>query len=308
MRALYFDGKELQYREDLPKPQLIPNHSVIQVKYAAMCSTDKGIIHGYKAGFKGILGHEFVGTVIESDDEQLIGKNVVAEINEGCGDCYYCNNNLEKHCPDRQTIGIINHDGCFAEYLVTANHLIHIIPDNLALEKAVYTEPLSAALEITNSIHIKPSDKIAVIGDGRLSYMIAQIINLTGADLTVLGKHSEKLALFSAFARTQMETEESYDIVIEATGSPSGIKKALSLVRSRGTLIVKSTYAEQVPIDLSYLVVNEIRLFGTRCGPFLPALKMLEQNLIDLPDIVYYDLKDYKKAFNDSRFKVGFKL
>lgn len=308
MKALYFDGKELLYREDLKKPRADKNHSVIKVEYAAICNTDKAIIKGYKPDFRGVLGHEFVGTVVESEDKSLIGKNVVAEINEGCGDCFYCNNNLEKHCPDRKTTGIINHWGCFAEYLETANHLIHVLPSGLALEKAVYAEPLAAALEITNSVHIRPGDKVAVVGDGRLAYMIAQIINLTGADLSLIGKHPEKLALFERFAKTALHTKESYDIVVEATGSPGGLETALQIIRRRGSILMKSTYAQKVSIDLSFFVVNEIRLIGTRCGPFPPALKMLEQKLIDLPEVKYYPLKDYKKAFADSGFKVGFKI
>lgn len=308
MKALYFDGKELLYREDLEKPKADKNHSIIKVDYAAVCNTDKALIKGYKADFKGILGHEFAGTVVESEDKSLIGKKVVAEINEGCGDCFYCNNHLEKHCPDRKTIGIINHWGCFADYLEVANHLIHILPSDLELGKAVYTEPLAAALEITNSVHIRPDDKVAIVGDGRLAYMIAQIINLTGADLSIIGKHEEKLALFEKFARTALQTKESYDIVIEATGSPSGLETAMQIIRRRGSLLIKSTYAQKVSLDLSYFVVNEIRLIGTRCGPFEPALKMLAQKLIQLPEIKYYPLKDYKKAFSDSGFKVGFKL
>ncbi len=308
MRGIYFDGKELTYREDLEKPILTANHSIIEITHAALCSTDKQIIKGYKPDFKGVLGHEFVGVVVESEDANLIGKRVVAEINEGCGDCYYCNNNLEKHCLKRKVTGIHNHWGAFTEYLEVANHLIYPVPDNLSSEKAVYTEPLAAALEITDCVHIKPSDKVAIIGDGRLSYMIVQVVALTGAEIYLIGKHEEKLKNFKPFATTMTKAEGSYDFVIDATGSPSGIETAKKILRRRGTLLMKSTYAQQLTTDFSYFVVNEITIIGTRCGPFAPALKLLAKNKITLPEIKYYDLKDYKKAFTDSGFKIGFRL
>ena len=195
MKALYFDGTKPVYLEDYPKPEASKGHSLIKVLMSAVCNTDREVIKGYRPDFRGVLGHEFVGVVEDSDDESLIGKRVVGELNEGCGDCIYCNTNREKHCLTRKVIGMEGLDGTFSEYFVLANHLIHPIPDSLPTEKAIYTEPLAAALEILDMLHIRPSTNVAVIGDGRLALMIAQVVALTGADLTIIGSfnHTDKL-------------------------------------------------------------------------------------------------------------------
>ncbi|PIE77118.1 MAG: alcohol dehydrogenase [Clostridiales bacterium] len=308
MKGLYFDGKALHYRTDLAKPLATAGQSVVKVTHAAICNTDKEILKGYKPDFKGVLGHEFVGIVSDSLRPELIGKTVVGELNEGCGDCIYCNSGREKHCAARKVIGIHQKWGCFAEYMQIADHLLHEVPSGLAPEVAVYTEPLAAALEIPNSIHLPLDQPVALLGDGKLAYMIAQVLAAMGISVTVFGKTEKKLAAFESFAKTTTEKTGQFETVIDATGSPSGIALAQALVRKRGNIIVKSTYAEKVNLDLSYFVVNEIRLFGTRCGPFEPALNMLARNLIDLQPIDYYDLADFEKAFASRQFKAGFKL
>lgn len=308
MKALYFDGTKAVYKEDYQKPQATPGHSLIKVIYSAVCNTDREVIKGYRPDFRGVLGHEFVGVVEQSDDPQLVGKRVVGELNEGCGDCIYCNTGREKHCLSRKVIGMDGLDGTFAEYFVLANHLIHVVPDNLPSEVAIYTEPLAAALEIPNMLHIKPSTNVAVIGDGRLALMIAQAVALTGADLTVIGKSADKLKHFESFAKTNHKDGDTYEIVIDATGHPSGIETAKNIVRKQGTIVVKSTYAGTTNIDLSYFVVNEITIKGSRCGPFEPALKLLSRGLVKLPEIELWELKDYEKAFASNAFKVGFKF
>lgn len=308
MKALYFNGEKPVYLEDYEKPVPTPGHSLIRVLVSAICNTDREVIAGYRPNFRGVLGHEFVGIVEASDDESLIGKRVVGELNEGCGECIYCKSGREKHCLTRKVIGMEGLDGTFAEYFVLANHLIHVVPDALPTEKAVYVEPLAAALEIPNQVHIRPEHNVAVIGDGRLALMIAQVVSLYGVDLTIIGKHEEKLKLFSGLGKTAHTEGDTYEIVIDATGSPAGIELAKSIVRKRGTIVLKSTYAGSVNIDLSYFVVNEITITGSRCGPFEPALQLLNRGLVKLPEMEFWDLKDYEKAFASRAFKVGFKF
>lgn len=308
MKALYFDGEKPIYMENYKKPVPEPGHSLIRVLVSAICNTDREVLRGYRPDFRGILGHEFVGIVEASDDESLIGKRVVGELNEGCGDCIYCKTGREKHCPSRKVIGMEGLDGTFAEYFVLANHLIHVVPDTLSMEKAIFTEPLAAALEIPNQLHIRPQDNVAIIGDGRLALMIAQVVALHGVPLTIIGKHPDKLQLFEKIAKTERDPNETYEIVIDATGSPSGIELAKQIVRKRGTIVMKSTYAGTVEMDLSYFVVNEITIMGSRCGPFEPALELLNKGMVQLPDIELWDLKDYEKAFASRAFKSGFQF
>lgn len=309
MKALYFDGLSPVYLEDYEKPVPAPGHSLIRVLLSAICNTDREVIAGYRPDFRGVLGHEFVGVVEASDDENLIGKRVVGELNEGCGECLYCKSGREKHCLTRKVIGMEGLDGTFEEYFILANHLIHPVPDELPTEQAIYVEPLAAALEIPNQLHIKPEDNVAVIGDGRLALMIAQVVSLTGADLTVIGRHPEKWDYFKKVAKTKKAAElngETFEIVIDATGSPSGIELAKNIVRKKGTIVIKSTYAGTTNIDLSYFVVNEITIMGSRCGPFPPALTLLNKGLVNLPPIELWKLNDYEKAFASRAFKVGF--
>jgi len=308
MKALYYDGEKPVYLEDYEKPVITPGHSLIKVLMSAICNTDREVIRGYRPDFRGVLGHEFVGIVEDSDDASLIGKRVVGELNEGCGDCIYCNSGREKHCVSRKVIGMEGLDGTFAEYFVLANHLIHEVPETLPTEKAIYTEPLAAALEIMEQLHISPKDNVAIIGDGRLAFMIAQVVSLYGVELTIIGKHEEKLQLFEHLARTKHTDGDTYEVVIEATGSPTGIALAKSIVRKRGTIVLKSTYAGETNIDLSYFVVNEISIVGSRCGPFEPALQLLNRGLVKLPPIETWSLSDYEEAFASKAFKTGFKF
>lgn len=307
MKALYYDGK-LNYIEDYKIPKRREDESLIKVILTGICNTDREILKGYRPDFKGVLGHEFVGKVIESDDENLIGKRVVGEMNENCGHCYYCKNLMSSHCENRKVLGMANKDGSFAEYITLRNDLLHIVNEYIKTEDAVFTEPLAAALEITNQIHIKPSDTIAILGDGRLSYMIAQVISLTGADLTIIGKYEDKLKHFENFAKTTVKADKEYKYIIDATGSKTGLNTAMDIVEKRGTIILKTTYAGNIEIDMSRLVVEEINLIGSRCGPFEPALKLLERDLIKLPEIEVFQLKDYKDAFKAQVFKAGFKI
>lgn len=308
MKALYFDGAGAKLLTDYARPKPEAGESLVRIELAAVCSTDKEILRGYKPDFKGVMGHEFVGTVEESPDKNLIGKMVVGELNEGCGECVYCKSGREGHCENRKVIGLTGRDGCFAEYMTIKTELLHAVPKGMDAETAIFTEPLAAALEIAEQSHIMPSTSVAVIGDGRLAYMIAQVVALTGAELTVIGRHREKLAEFESFANTLDAPGGSYEVVIDATGSPSGIFTAIKLVRSRGLLVLKSTYADSVNINLSELVVREITLRGSRCGPFAPALSLLRRGLIRLPELKQYPLENFEEAFESREFKVCFKL
>ena len=318
MKGLYFNGKDAVYREDLPMPVCGEGQSLIKILYADVCSTDKEILKGYRPDFKGIMGHEFVGEVVESPDASLIGKIVVGEINEGCGKCIYCRTGREKHCLSRKTPGM-SKDGCFAEYMALGTHLLHVIPEGLDPKQAVFTEPLAAAVEITKQVHIDPSLNAAVIGDGRLAYMIAQVLALTGIDLTVIGKHPDKLKLFEPFAKTKLTSdyfdgenyadltgEECFEYVAEASGNESGIHLAMHIVRKMGTIILKSTYAGNASVNMSLIPVNEITVVGSRCGPFEPALKLIKEGKVNFPAVELYDLKEFRKAFSSPAFKSGF--
>ena len=308
MKALYFNGKSLEYLEDYEKPVRAEDEALIKILYAGICNTDREIMKGYRPDFKGVLGHEFVGEVIESNDKALLGKIVVGEINRGCGHCKYCLRGEENHCINRKVLGINGHDGVFTQFITWRNDLLHVVEDNLDPKKALFTEPLAAAIEICEREDIKPTSRVLLIGDGRLSFMIGQVIALTGADLTVLGKHQNKLDNFKSFANVIMDKDETFEIVIDATGSPSGIETALKLVENRGTIIVKSTYTENIEIDLSEIVVRELSIKGSRCGPFKPALNLLKKGYVEFPDVEFFELKDYEKAFSSKSFKVGFKL
>lgn len=305
MKALYYD-KELHYVEDYEKPIPGPKESLVKVLISAICNTDKEILKGYRPDFKGIIGHEFVGEVVESDSHSLIGKRVVGEINDNCGECIYCKTGRPTHCSTRTVIGIAEKDGCFAEYITVRTELLHIVPEEIPSEIAVFTEPLAAALQILEQAHIQPSTNVAVLGDGRLAFMIAQVVALTGADLTVVGRHEEKLATFASFAKVLTKTDQTFEVVIDATGSPTGLLTAQKLVRKKGLIVIKSTYAGNIEINMSDFVVNEITLMGSRCGPFEPALKLLKRGLIHFPSIDLYELSDYEKAFQSNAFKSGF--
>ena len=296
------------YHEDLPVPVPGPEESLIRISLAGICNTDREVLKGYRPDFRGIMGHEFTGVVERSSDPAWIGKRVVGELNAGCGRCIYCRTGREKHCLDRKAIGMDGKDGCFGEYMTLATHLLHEIPEGLPDEEAVFTEPLAAALEIPKQVHIDPDQEIAVIGDGRLAYLTASVLHLTGASMTIVGKHEEKLEAFRDFGKVTVKPSGSFELVIEATGSPTGLTTAMELVRKQGTIVLKSTYAGKTAVDMSFFAVNEVTLTGSRCGPFEPALNLLKKRLVKLPQIELYDLKDFEKAFASRAFKAGFRI
>ena len=294
MKGIYFDGHNAVYREDLPMPVRGEKQSLVKILLCAVCNTDKEVRKGYRPDFRGVLGHEFVGEVVESSDATLVGKRVVGELNAACGECIYCKTGRPPHCNERRVLGMKNKDGAFAEYMTIDTNLLHLVPEELPTEIAIFTEPLAASFEILTQVHVSPSKNAAVLGDGRLALFVAQVLAQTGIDLTVIGKHEDKLELFKPFAKVTTEGEnEGYEYVAECTGSPSGLQKAMELVRKKGTIILKSTYAGTIDLNMSMMVVNEVSIVGSRCGPFEPALKMLKEGKVTLPPIEIYECKDF---------------
>ncbi|MDR3676913.1 MAG: alcohol dehydrogenase catalytic domain-containing protein [Acidobacteriota bacterium] len=283
MKALYFDGK-LTVR-DMPKPQRVSGEALIQVLLAGICGTDREILKGY-SGFHGIPGHEFVGRVVECDDQQWLGRRVVGEINLACGHCAWCARGLGRHCPHRTVLGIVNRPGVFAEYVTLPVANLHNVPDNVSDSAATFTEPVAAACEILEQMTIPPGTAVAIIGDGRLGLLVAQVLRHAGAQVTLIGRHGWKLDLARAWGvKVLSEANEqlpssSFPVTVEATGSPRGISEALRLVEPRGTLVMKSTFHGAANFDATKLVVDEVTLLGSRCGVFAPALELLRREQV----------------------------
>ncbi|MFH1038366.1 MAG: alcohol dehydrogenase catalytic domain-containing protein [PVC group bacterium] len=304
MKALVFD-RTLELK-DVPIPERKPGEALIRVHLSGICNTDIEITKGYM-GFSGIPGHEFVGRVEKSDDPGLIGRRVVGEINTGCGRCRWCRRGLERHCPDRTVLGIVRRNGAFAEFLVLPDRNLLPVPDELSDDLAVFTEPLAAAVEIGEQIHLDPSASICVIGDGKLGILAAWTLGLFCPDLTVLGRHPERAPLLVEkglrWTRSLKDRKATFDIVVESSGSPAAWDLAVGLTRPRGTIVLKSTVAAGRETNLSPLVVNEITVVGSRCGLFQPALNLLEKGLVDPSPLIdsRYDLADYAAAFDRAR-------
>lgn len=296
MQALYWNGCELTLDPSCRAPEADDRTAVVKVRLAGICSTDLQIFKGYM-NFRGIPGHEFVGPVSEGPGD-LVGKRVVGEINFGCGQCEFCARDLSRHCPNRSVMGILDADGAFAEYVSVPIANLHVVPDSISDEEAVFTEPLAAAFEILAQIQLNPGDDVLIVGDGKLGNLCAQVLRLTGAKMTALGKHPEKLALIKkSGVRTLLLDDwkpHAFDVVVEATGSASGLEVALGAVRPRGTLVLKSTIAGAHRLSLAPLVINEITVIGSRCGLFTPALEALEEKTVSVTPLIekIYSLHD----------------
>jgi threonine dehydrogenase-like Zn-dependent dehydrogenase len=296
MRALVWDGDKLALSSSHRVPTADDRMAVVKVHLAGICSTDLQILKGYM-GFRGVPGHEFVGSVSEGPRD-LLGKRVVGEINFGCGRCENCARGLSRHCPNRSVMGILSADGAFAEYAAVPAANLHLVPDKVSDEEAVFTEPLAATFEILEQVQLNLGDQVLVLGDGKLGNLCAQVLRLTGASVTALGKHEDKLKLIKrAGVRTILLTDwqpRQFDVVVEATGSASGLELALGAVRPRGTLVLKSTIAGNHDVSLAPLVINEITLIGSRCGLFPPALEALQQKSVSVAPLVekVYSLND----------------
>ncbi len=300
MKALWLENNQISLR-DIPQPNK-PNEALIKIRKAGICSTDLELVKGYYP-YTGVLGHEFVGEVVSAPEPAWIGQRVVGEINAVCGACEACLNGRPTHCENRTVLGITRRDGVFAEYTSLPLENLHRVPDSVSDEIAIFTEPLAAALEIQQQIKIKPTDRVLLVGAGRLGQLIAQTLALTGCDLHVAARHTyqqEILTVRGIRLITEAEIQPGkWDIVVEATGSPDGFNLARKAIRPRGTIVLKSTYKGEMNVNFSSIVVDEITVLGSRCGPFEPALRLLEKRDVD-PSVLIagqYKLKDSLKAF-----------
>lgn len=288
MQAVIVEGGEVRTVDDAPRPVPGPEDALLRVRLAGICATDLEILKGY-AGFGGVLGHEFVGEVVSAPDSSWIGRRVVANINLGCGVCDVCRRDGEEHCPQRTALGI-SRDGVFADFACLPQRNLHAVPDNVADEAAVFTEPLAAALRIREQVQVRPGQRVAVLGPGRLGLLVAQVLAVAGTDSIVLGRRQRSLALPAALglstALASATETASFDMVVETTGSAAGLQEALRLVRPLGAVVVKSTYAGKAEVDLRPLVVNEIQLIGSRCGPFAPALRLLAAGQVQVEPLI----------------------
>jgi threonine dehydrogenase-like Zn-dependent dehydrogenase len=292
MKALRVEKKKLVVRE-IEKPET-GQEALVRVLLSGICNTDLEIARGY-AGFKGTIGHEFVGVVEEAPEGSMVGQRVVGEINAGCGNCELCRVGDPRHCQDRTVLGIVGRDGAHAEFLRLPVTNLLPVPGKVADEHAVFAEPLAAACGIMERVAIKSSHRVAIIGDGKLGLLCAQTIALSGASTLLIGKHAEKLRIAerrgieTTTPKAAAKRKREFDVVVEASGSPSGFVGALELLRPRGTLVLKSTF--QGPgkidqIDQARLVVDEISIVGSRCGRFQPALDLLKKGAIDIDSLI----------------------
>lgn len=310
MQALLFDG---QLRlADYPEPPLQSGEALIHPHLVGICNTDIEITRGYM-GFRGVLGHEFVGTVVACEDRTWVGRRVVGEINAACRSCSVCASGAESHCPHRTTLGIDRRDGAMAELFSLPVSCLHPVPEQLPDEAAVFTEPVAAALEILEQSHIRPTDRVAVVGDGKLGILCAQALRLPGCAVTLVGRHPERWGWLNDLGIETVHTDDpgqpaAFDVVVDCTGNPGGLSTARRLVRPRGRLVLKSTFAAESGLNLSMVVVDEVQLVGSRCGPFAPALRALERGLIQTAPLIAarYPLSEGLRAFRaaEGRLKV----
>ena len=320
MKAIVFD-KELKLDTNYKKPEPKAGEALIKVSMAGICNTDYEITKGYM-GYVGILGHEFVGIVEDvnsTKQEELAwkGKRVVAEISYGCDspDCEWCAKKNYRHCPNRHTLGIWKKDGCFAEYMTMPVNVLFEVPQNVSDEQAVFVEPLAAACEITEQLHIEPAQKVLVLGDGKLGLTTALTLNAQNLDVLLVGKHKNKLDIAEAQGvktalLQEFKQEKIYDVVVEATGTASGFETSMGLTKPRGVLVLKSTVATGKELNLAPIVIDEITVLGSRCGQFGPALRLLKNNRIDFKPFIsgIYSIDDALEAFEANKSKESLKI
>jgi len=311
MRALVLDG-QLKSQSDYPDVEPRPGESIVKVLMAGICGTDLELARGYMT-YRGVLGHEFVGEVVESADARLTGRRVVGEINAACGKCNSCIDGMGRHCATRAVLGILGRDGAFAEYLRLPNANLIPLPDAIADESAVFTEPFAAAFEIFDQAPLRRTDRIAVLGDGRLGAMVALALRCEQFAPVVAGHHPEKLKRLAALG---LQTESAddlvpgYDVVIDCTGHSEGLALAIATVRPRGMIILKSTAAAGAAMNLAPVVINEITIVGSRCGRFRPAIDALAANKCDPRALIdgEFSLDDGVAAFAAAADKSKFKI
>jgi threonine dehydrogenase-like Zn-dependent dehydrogenase len=303
MKGLWLDNQDLSYREDILKPEPKAGEALIKTRLAGVCATDLEMTHGYYP-FTGVPGHEFVGEVVEAPGNAgWVGTRVVGEINLTCGKCEACRAGRRTHCANRSVLGILGKDGILAEYFTLPLANLHAVPNGVPDEAAVFTEPLAAALQIQQQVQIQPALRVLIVGAGRLGLLIAQTLKLTGCDLAVVVRREAPARTLADWGIPAVDGKtvraNSADLVIEVTGSPAGFALSQEAVRPGGTLVLKSTFAGDVSLNLSALVVDEVTLVGSRCGPFKPALRLLAAGLVDTRSMIHgrYGLSEGLAAF-----------
>ncbi len=306
MRALRFDD-QLSFTRTEPEPTPGPGEALITTRLAGICHTDLELTRGYM-GFRGVLGHEFVGELVADAGSWKAGQRVVGEINVACGQCDFCHAGIPSQCRNRSTLGIANYPGVFADRFRLPLRNLYAVPDSIPDEVAVFTEPLAAALQVTALTHIRPSDRVILIGAGKLGLLCAQVLRRVGCDLTVIARRARPIELLKKWGIPYIEPQpngsiplerQSAHIVVDCTGSVEGFASALDLVQPRGTIVLKSTYAGLPQANLTRVVVDEIKIVGSRCGPFAAALRMMESNQVDVQSMIdgCYALDDALTAF-----------
>ena len=304
MKAVWLEHNKLSYRTDIPMPEPGPQEALVKISLAGICATDLELIKGYYP-YCGIAGHEFVGSIVQAPDQpERVGERVVGEINISCGVCPTCLAGRRSHCPRRTVMGIVNRQGAFAEYVCLPLVNLIRVPDSVSDDAAVFVEPLAAALEIREQIPITAADRVLVVGAGRLGQLIVRSLIPTGCNLKVAARYEKQQKLLAQnnvhIIVEQAISENAFDIVIEATGSPEGFFLAQKAVRPRGTLVLKSTYRGDIQVNLSSIVVDELTIVGSRCGPFMPALALLESGRVDPTGLIdaRYPLDKALEAFD----------
>ncbi len=295
MRALAFE-QTLAFRPRQPEPEAA-GECIVRVRQAGICATDLEITKGYM-GFTGVLGHEFVGDVTQAPpaSKDLLGQRVVGEINCVCGRCDLCLSGLSTHCRNRTVLGILNRDGCFADFVKLPAQNLHVLPKTVDDDAAVFVEPLAAAFQVLKQVQVDAKKWITVLGDGRLGLLVAQVLRDVGCPVRVIGKHPDKLALCERWSirsrpLSDIKPRHDQDVVVDCTGSAAGLELALQMVRPRGTVVLKSTAAAGKPLNLAPAVIDEINIIGSRCGPFREAIKALAEKRVDVTSLIHRRMK-----------------
>jgi threonine dehydrogenase-like Zn-dependent dehydrogenase len=294
MRAIVFDNG-LSFVPRHAEPQAAEGDALVRVRMAGVCATDLEITRGYM-NFRGIIGHEFVGQVEQSPKKELAGKRVVGEINIACGRCDLCLSGLSNHCRNRSVLGIDKHNGAFADYLRLPAGNLHVVPDSVEDEQAVFVEPLAAAFQVLKQIKLDGRQWVTVLGDGRLGLLVAQVLRNAGCPVRVIGKNAEKMRLCEKWSIRSRSVQEivprhDQDVVVDCTGSANGFAMAMQMVRPRGTIVLKSTAAAGMSLNLAPLVIDEIQVIGSRYGPFREAIAALAQKSVDVTSLIFRRMK-----------------
>jgi threonine dehydrogenase-like Zn-dependent dehydrogenase len=301
MLAVHLENGRIDVRS-VPKPARPPGFALIRLLAAGICNTDLELQRGYY-GFSGTPGHEFVGVVEEADDAALTGLRVVGEINLACGKCDWCRAGLGRHCPNRTVLGIVRHPGAFSEYFTLPEGNLHAVPEAMSTDRATFTEPVAAACEVLDQAPIPQGGEVAVLGDGKLGLLVAQVLLANGARVHLYGKHAGKLRIAAACGAETFATGSlpaaRYDWVVEATGAAEGLSSAIRMTRPRGTVVMKSTVHGEVALDTAPAIVNEITLVGSRCGRFEPAIELLSGGKMHVEEMISdrFPLTEAARAF-----------